>query len=258
MVSSTGSTNADVLAVVDGDAVSGEPMWPHLSALASLDQRSGRGRRGRIWATDPGAALAVSVVLRPHEFGMPREAYGRIPLVVGLAVRDVIMELISDTPSLKWPNDVLVGGRKIAGILCEVSPAGAVVAGIGLNLLDSATAFASSGVDPVVATSLAAQGAGNVGARQVLVALGDAMRRRTDDLFGASGSLDASGLREEYQRVCSTIGAEVRLEQPGGEVVAGRCVGIDSDGRLLLSSRDSSSVGDSISAFSSGDVVHVR
>ena len=122
------STNTELLA-----ALAAEPeAWPHMSALVADHQTAGRGRAGREWHTPEGAALTVSYVLRPR---LPRERWGLVPLVMGLAA---VKTMRSDgiEASLKWPNDVVVACgvegnaedqiagwgrlRKIAGILCEV------------------------------------------------------------------------------------------------------------------------------------------
>lgn len=249
IVASTGSTNADVLADIDVPGT-----WPHFSALTCLDQRSGRGRLGRRWLADPGAVLAISIVLRPQEHGIGRAEFGRIPLVAGLAVRDAITEIVDDSVALKWPNDVRIGGAKVAGILCEASAGGAVVVGIGVNLADSRLAFEASALEPAIATSLAAHRRGRADARpmppdRVLELIGLALRRRFATFIGSGGEL--SSLGPEYRVACETIGRGVRLEVPGS-VVRGICVDVDEDGRLVIDTPAGRQ------AFTAGDVTHVR
>src|SRR5262245_20370746 len=119
VIQTTDSTNADVVAHVQ-DA---PDEWPHLSLLVTDDQRAGRGRLDRTWTTPPGTALAVSVVVRIG--GIPPASRGWIPLVAGAAMtRAVAAQLrgTSHSARLKWPNDVLLDGAKLCGILAEVVP----------------------------------------------------------------------------------------------------------------------------------------
>jgi len=102
-------------------------------------QTAGRGRRGRVWESPPGAGLYFSFIARP-----PVRANATLPLLTlaaGLAVRQGIHAALGFAPDLKWPNDVMVGGRKLAGILAEGlavgTPAQAVIIGVGLNLQPS-------------------------------------------------------------------------------------------------------------------------
>lgn len=91
-------------------------------------QSTGRGRRGRVWQTSPGDALLLSMVFRTGGAG----PHGPAPLRVGLAVAEAL-ESVGAPCVIKWPNDVLVDGRKVAGVLCEAA-AGTVVAGVGVNV----------------------------------------------------------------------------------------------------------------------------
>src|SRR5690349_2717393 len=114
VVETTGSTNADVVAAVVEDP----ERWPHLAVLLTNDQRAGRGRLDRSWTTPAGTALAVSVVVRVP--GLPVEARGWIPLIAGAAMTRALAEQLYGTghaARLKWPNDVLLDGGKICGIL---------------------------------------------------------------------------------------------------------------------------------------------
>lgn len=121
---STGSTNARARELAAAGA-------PHGTVVTATEQSEGRGRQGRTWTAPPGKALLYSAVLRPLE-----ERHTMLPLAVPLAVSEAAEELQPDIEcGVKWPNDVLVEGRKLAGILIEARPQdGWAVLGIGLNL----------------------------------------------------------------------------------------------------------------------------
>ncbi|WP_292706062.1 biotin--[acetyl-CoA-carboxylase] ligase [Microbacterium sp. SCN 71-17] len=154
VVETTDSTNADVVAAVTADPAG----WPHLSLLVTDDQRAGRGRLDRTWTAPAGTALAVSVVVDAGR--IPMEMRGWIPLAAGAAMtRAIDARLVGHGPSaqLKWPNDVLVDGGKICGILAEAVPGSldTVVIGSGINTrmtradlpVSTATSFAAMGVE---------------------------------------------------------------------------------------------------------------
>ena len=124
VVSETGSTNADLLAEARAGAAEG-------LVLVAETQTAGRGRLGRSWSSPPRAALAFSVLLRPVAVAPAARAW--LPLLTGIAVAAALRAEAGVTATLKWPNDVLVDGRKIAGILAEAH-GDAVVAGVGLNV----------------------------------------------------------------------------------------------------------------------------
>ena len=101
-----GSTNTELVArAVDG--------WPDRSVLVTDRQTAGRGRLGRAWTARPGTSLAVSVLVRP---AVPRERYGWLSLLTGAAMAGGLRSL-GAAADLKWPNDVLIGGRKVCGVL---------------------------------------------------------------------------------------------------------------------------------------------
>ena len=90
---------------------------PHLTTWATLDQRAGRGRLGREWVSPAGKCLSATVLV--HTRRMPEDALAWMPLAAGLALAEALDPLVADRAGLKWPNDVLVDGRKVAGVLCE-------------------------------------------------------------------------------------------------------------------------------------------
>ena len=142
VVPSTGSTNADLLARAT------DPGSPEGQVLVAEEQTAGRGRLGRSWSSVPGASLTFSVLLRPD--AVPAARRGWLTLLAGVAVASAVRSVGGVDAVLKWPNDVLVGDRKLAGILAEQSPDGsAVVIGTGLNVA------AAPGELPVSAAGLA-------------------------------------------------------------------------------------------------------
>ena len=244
VVERVGSTNAALLAAAG-------PGAPDRAVLLAERQDAGRGRLGREWVTR-GDAIAVSVLLRPD--GVAPERFGWLPLLAGLAVHDAVAPLLTVTACLKWPNDLLVGPeqRKAAGILAEATtgPDGtAVVLGIGINV------GGADGPDPddlpSGATTLAAAEGAGIDRQQLLVALLTRLAEREAQWRAARG--DPGGARAAYREVCGSLGAEVRVELPGGMAVTGMAEDVDADGRLLLLGADGHR-----RAIAAGDVVHVR
>ena len=127
IVGETGSTNADLLARhAAGEDISG-------AVLLAEDQSAGRGRNGRSWSAPPRSQIALSIGVSAA--GVSPSAWGWLPLLTGVALVDAIRETTGIEAGVKWPNDVLVGTGKLAGILAEVaSPEPVIVVGLGLNV----------------------------------------------------------------------------------------------------------------------------
>lgn len=240
VVERTGSTNADLLAAAAAGA-------PDRTVLVAEHQEAGRGRLARSWVSPPGSGITVSVLLRP--VGVPQARFGWLPLLAGLAALDTVRELTPVQAGLKWPNDLLLGPeqRKAAGILAEVADAvrPAIVVGIGMNV-------AATPADQAVATSLAAEGA-DVDRSTVLVTLLTHLAEREAAWREARGDADAVRLRADYRAACASLGAQVRVELPGGATLRGIAEDVDRDGRLLLLDPAGHR-----KAVSAGDVVHLR
>ena len=243
VLESAGSTNDELRIRATGL----EP-WPHLSVVATDRQTAGRGRLGRVWTAPPGRSLAMSVLLRP---AVPSDALGWIPLLAGLAVVRTLRSLGGDA-SLKWPNDVLIAGRKVCGILTELLPDGSgVIAGIGVNLR-----LAEDELPVPTATSLLLEGV-DADADAVATGILGELRDLVDALAAAGGSADASGVRAAVSAACGTLGRPVRVELPSGEVLRGTATGIDGAGRLeVLPETGAKDAGPL--AVSAGDVTHLR
>lgn len=284
LVVSTGSTNADVLAQAAHGA-------PEGLVIAAEEQTAGRGRQGRSWISKPRAALMFSALLRPRE--VPQAARGWVPLLVGVATASALRDVprVGDAgvggagvggpgpgrsragatgsrkpcvdARLKWPNDILIGERKLGGILAEQS-GDAIVVGVGVNVLG-----AEPDLPVPTATSLELHRVGRIDQAELLadilrqferwyVAWRDACAgwacRADVDAVGVAGvGADACGLRAEYLRLSATIGQRVRVDLPGGRVLAGTATDVDGTGRLLVRGD-----GGEVVPVSAGDVVHLR
>lgn len=190
------------------------------TVVTAKSQHDGRGRRGRHWHDEPGATLAASIVLRPR---LTVAALGGLSFAAALAVAEALEAETGLAPRLKWPNDVLVNRRKIAGILLEsrATPAPVVVVGLGINLTQ--TTFPPAIADR--ATSVALAGGRAVSAEALLDAVVralDAWRRRLeDDGF--------EPLRRQWRALADTLGRRVTIDDV--EAVA---VDLDADGALLV------------------------
>jgi BirA family transcriptional regulator, biotin operon repressor / biotin---[acetyl-CoA-carboxylase] ligase len=235
VVTETGSTNSDLLAEARGGLTEGV-------VLAAETQSAGRGRMGRHWVSPPGAALAFSVLLRPES--VPPASRGWVPLLAGVAVALALRDQAAVDAWLKWPNDVQVNGAKVAGILAEQA-GDAIVVGTGINV------SASRDELPAGATSLVLEGAQTDRDRLLAAVLGE-LGHWYLAWVGQRGDADGCGLRQEYQRLCGTLGRQVRVTLPGGAMVAGLADDVDRTGRLVVRSASGRV------PVSAGDVVHVR
>jgi BirA family biotin operon repressor/biotin-[acetyl-CoA-carboxylase] ligase len=266
VVAETGSTNADL----SERARAGEPEGV---VLVADHQTAGRGRRDRTWTAPPRSGLAVSVLLRPSEHGVPPERWSWLTLMAGVAVTDALIRVCGLPATLKWPNDVLVpipGSTefgKVAGLLAEVvgtdGPAAAeatglaVVLGVGLNV--------SQDVDelPVpTATSLKLAGSAVTDRDTVLRAVLRALAERYQEFTETAATSDGGpvwpiGLAAVYRERCSTIGQLVRVQLPDGSTLDGLADGVDDEGRLLVREQPEGP-GRRVHALSAGDVVHIR
>lgn len=232
VVGATGSTNADVAASARAGAAHG------LVEVTGW-QQAGRGRFARVWQTPPDTCVAMSVLVRPRA---PMASWGWLSLLVGLAVADGIAEASGLVARLKWPNDVLIGERKVCGILGEAvfgDGAGAAVLGMGINV-----ALASEQLPVPTATSLALEGSDASAA-----AVAGAVLRALDRWYRRWDA--GEDLSEAYRSRCSTLGRRVRVLLPDG-AVEGDAVDVDASGALVVRTPEGPR------AFAAGDVVHLR
>lgn len=209
----------------------------HGTVLVADQQSAGRGRLGRTWEAPAGSSLLVSVLLRPAL--APEQAH-LVTMAAGLAAAEACEAVAGVRPALKWPNDLLVGDRKLAGLLAESILDGgrveAVVLGMGLNVQWLGTVPAG-GIDLTEAAGRP------VDRLTLLWAWLERLERRCADL-GERTMVD-------YRAACGTIGRDVRVEQAGGQTV-GRAVAVGDDGRLVVEHPGGTLV------VTAADVVHVR
>lgn len=211
-----GSTNMEVRALAENGA-------PEGTVFLAASQTSGRGRLGRDWVSPPGGAY-MSMVLRPPV--SPLEV-GSLALAVAVGVARGVRACSGVEPSLKWPNDVLINGRKLAGILLEMAAEADrvswVVAGVGVNVRSAGKRFP----DAAFLADLSDVSAAEVAA-SVLDGVADAYREWLDGGFPA--------LHDEYERLSALTGTEVTVSDATGRIhAAGVVAGVDGEGRLLVS-----------------------
>jgi BirA family biotin operon repressor/biotin-[acetyl-CoA-carboxylase] ligase len=230
-----GSTNAEIARrAADGAA--------HGLLVLADEQVAGRGRQGRGWFAPAGTSLMGSLLLRP---GQPMAHVALLSLLAGLALAEACEIVVPGAPlALKWPNDLLLGDRKAAGILVEVPADGVVVVGMGVNV-------DWRGVDRpaevAMATSLAEVRGGPIDRWALLSALigrFDHHYRRWCD--------DPVAFLPAYRDRCATLGRPVRVEQPGGATREGVAVAITDGGALVVAGDDG------VAELHAGGVQHLR
>ena len=220
------STNADAFRLAEQGAAEG-------TVVLADSQTGGKGRRGRVWSSPAGVNLYCSVLLRPVI--MPNEA-PQLTFLSAVAVARAIEQTTTLIPEIKWPNDLLVSGKKVAGLLNEMSAEtdgiNFVILGIGVNLNMTADQFPNDLRHP--ATSLFLESGIRVDRSQFT----GTMLRELDRLYADFRVYGFGPVREEWQRRCNARGRQVLVNDSGTECTGGRFIGIDSDGALLLQSDD--------------------
>ena len=239
VVAEAPSTNAIVAARAKEGAAEG-------LVVVADHQTAGRGRLDRSWVTPPGAALTFSVLLRPT---VADERWPWLPLLAGVAVVEALEDVGGPVCRLKWPNDVMHDGRKLAGLLVErvETPAGpAAVLGVGLNVSTTLEELPVPGAGSLATAGWPGMDRGAILVR-VLEVLGRRLRRWARDAGDAE-----RGLREDYVTRCETVGQQVRVHLPSGGELVGTATGVAVDGGLRVTD------GSRTLTVSAGDVVHVR
>ncbi|MEV4562603.1 biotin--[acetyl-CoA-carboxylase] ligase [Nonomuraea sp. NPDC049419] len=236
VVDSTGSTNADLAAAARDGA-------PEGTVLVAESQQAGRGRLGRAWSAPPRSGLTFSILLRPT---VPVAAQGWLSLLYGVAAASAVRRLAEVDVRLKWPNDLLIGERKLAGVLAERAD-DAVIIGMGLNV-----SLREDELPVETATSLAVEKAACADRDPLLRAVLREVESHYREWTQAGGDAEAAGLRSAYLASNATVGRRVRVELPGDRTLTGLATGVDLAGHLLVEA------GGERHTLSAGDVVHVR
>ena len=224
---SIGSTNNEALAWATSGA-------KDLSLVIADEQTAGRGRLDRKWFTPRGTALAFSLILRPTEAEMP--FLTRIVGLAALAVADSLRTrgLVSQ---IKWPNDVLLNGRKVAGILVESVWAGEeidyVVIGIGVNVLKEAVPAVELLLFP--ATSLEESLGPAVEREKVLHAI-------LAGIIALRPHMSSDSFLSSWEQALAFRGEPVQVEQGDGSLLTGKLLGLEPDGSLRLSNDAGASI----------------
>ncbi len=219
VVASTASTIADVIAAARAGEAPGY-------VLVAEQQTAGRGRLDRSWISPARAGLTFSALLTAAPSSW-------VPLLGGVAVAQAITDVCGLPATLKWPNDVLVGEHKVAGVLAEVAAAPhgpRVVLGIGINVTTTREELPPD----FRATSLRLAGA--------------EVTDRLTLLRAILHELAQGATPNDYRSSCATLGREVAVHLPDGTVASGVAEQVDEGGRLVVAGR----------AYAAGDVVHLR
>ena len=225
----TESTNTTALDM----AARGEPEW---TVVAAGHQIGGRGRLGRTWVSGPNSSLLFSFILRPR---LPPERALLLTLLAGVAGAEACRATTGADVRCKWPNDLLLEGRKFGGILAEARVRGGalqhVVMGIGMNLR------VPGGVEDAAAL-------GDVDGHAVLTAF----FRRFRERYVPGGEAFSHLVLSAYAPLCATLGARVRASTTDGRTVEGEAVDLDPTGNLIVASGE----GQAVVGF--GEVLHLR
>ncbi len=235
----TGSTNADLFEL----ATRGAPEW---TLVVAGEQRTGRGRLGRTWASVEGRSLLASILLRPT---MPPLDAPLLSMLAAVCLARAVRSTNGVEVTCKWPNDLVVRDRKLGGILAEASVDSGrlafVVLGTGVNVAEERDDFSPE--IRATATSILLEGGRAYG-----VALLREYLREIRALYKPSGENLRTDVLAEYRRLCSTIGRDVVATTAAGGEVRGRAVGVGDSGELLVNS------GSRTEVVSFGEVVHLR
>lgn len=234
----------------------------HGTMLVTDNQVAGRGRQGRDWQTPAGEALAISLLVRG--FGETALAPGWLALIVGSAVASAVDPLLGVDlkAKVKWPNDVhLVRedesgvGAKIAGILCEMLPDGAVIIGAGLNVLTPSDRLPTDRAGSLFSCGANLGGLKSLregGTDELVAGILGRFYDETEALMLLAKE-DTAALRSRIVADSHTLGKSVRVELPGGSIILGTADRLAADGSIVV--RDAKN---ELHTVSAGDVWHLR
>lgn len=257
LVEATGSTNTDLAQA----AAQNPGEWPDLSVLTAEEQTAGRGRLDRMWVAPERSSLFVSVLLRPRNRDgrpLPTQSYAWMSLLAALALCESIEERTEISPQLKWPNDVHVDGRKLAGVLAQLVPGAdaeppAVVVGSGVNV-----SLTDQELPVPTATSLLLEYATTTDRNVLLKAYLRRLAAHYAEFTAVDGDAsrpwsDGTALLARVSSRMVTLGQDVQADLPNGTVITGRAMNLDRYGALVVRDQDGER-----HTVSAGDVVHLR
>ncbi len=205
--------------------------------IAAEYQSAGRGRLDRTFSAPSHSALLFSFLITP--FSRAKDSWGWIPLLASAAIVETLRSIDSSAEvTIKWPNDILFGEKKVAGLLCETID-GEVIVGVGINI-----SMAEKELPVSHATSLFLEGFNNLDRDFLLIEILNNFSRRFEEWDAGSDEVAAT-----YRKFSSTLGRQVRIELPQGTLIEGIATGISAEGELVLGDGAHVSV---------GDVVHLR
>ena len=231
--------NCQVLQVTDSTNIQcrrlAEEGQPEGTLVLAESQKAGKGRRGRTWVSPPGAGIWMSILLRPD---CPADKASMLTLVAALAVERGIRKAEGLATKIKWPNDLVLNGKKICGILTEMKTAGSragyVVVGIGINA--NLTEFSEDLKDK--ATSLLLESGKEANRPEIVAAVMEAMEEYYEAFLQEQ---NLSAMVEEYNQKLVSLNRRVRVLDPAGGY-EGQCLGITSTGELRVKKDDRSVV----------------
>ncbi|MDY6834303.1 MAG: biotin--[acetyl-CoA-carboxylase] ligase [Chloroflexota bacterium] len=215
-----GSTQDEARRLAEKGAIEG------VTVIAET-QLSGRGRVGRSWNSPSGSGIYISIILRPNL--KPNEAL-QIPIVAGVAVACAISEVVSVEPKIKWPNDIILGSKKVGGILAEMSAeidkVNYIILGIGMNVNTTKESFPEE--IKSIATSLSEE----CNRKVERVQLVQQLLRELEALYEEFKLVGFTPARKRWKKLNNTIGQRVKVG--GTEAIVGNAIDIDKDGALIV------------------------
>ena len=226
--------------------LAGQPAATGSRLVLTWNQTGGVGRMGRVWLSPPGQSLAMSLELGPDltPADLSEEWLGALPLVVGHHLASAI-QAVAPSVTVKWPNDVLIAGKKVAGILGELPDAGRVIVGVGINVWGLPPEL-----PPAQATSLNLQGLSNPAELHTLMR---GFIAALIDTLNAIRLRVPQGLWSMVRTHLGTLGEQVTVTFPDGQTRHGRATNIDHRGRLLVTTPSGAN-----EVVGAGDIQHLR
>lgn len=233
VVQVTGSTNTDLANAAKHGAPEGK-------VLIAEEQAHGRGRLDRQWVSPARAGLTMSFLLRPT---VPREQWGTLSLLAAVALEESLKAVCGVGAKLKWPNDVLIDGKKVCGILSQVE-GNAVIVGAGLNV-----SLTEEELPVPEATSLALSGASTLDREEIAAGF----LAHVAAVYATWNERGPASVIERWRRNSATLGRHVAVSFPNGRKVSGRAVAIDDTGCLRVALENGA-----VETIAAGDIVHLR